>query len=172
MFTTTVERLEGDDAGVYAAHLRRTRHRRIDELPRPVRGTAHELSVDHVVFALGYRVQPPPGTETIGFPLRRTEQHDALLDRRWLASGIMAGQRSVERTDTGPRSRVGWLALEREVGLAVASSQSRPAGGRGLGSAVVAAKTPAGWAGGSGAGAAATPRASPPPRRHGPRECG
>ena len=120
-FTTTVERLEGDDRGVRAAYLRRTRQRRIDKQPRLLRGHAERLPVDHVVFALGYRVQRPPSTETIEFPLPPSGQRDAVLDRRWLASGIMAGQTAAEHGD-GPRSRVGWLALERERGLAVATS--------------------------------------------------
>ncbi len=111
-FTTTVERFEGDSRGVRAAWLRRTRQRRVDQQPRPLRGAAERLPVDHVVFALGYRVERLPSAETIELPLPPTKQQDALLDRRWLASGIMAGN----------HSRVGRLALEREVGLAVASS--------------------------------------------------
>jgi glutamate synthase (NADPH) small chain len=111
-FTTTVERLEGDAGGVRTAWLRRTRQRRVDRLPTVLRGTAEPLAVDHVVFALGYRVERPVSTEAIQIPLPTGKLPDSLLDRRWLASGIMAG----------PRSPVGWLALEREVGLAVATS--------------------------------------------------
>jgi len=111
-FTTTVERLEGDASGVRAALLRKTRQRRVDRMPTVLRGAAERLAVDHVVFALGYRAERPPSSEAIQIPLPAGERRDSLLDRRWLASGIMAGS----------RSRIGWLALEREVGLAVASS--------------------------------------------------
>jgi glutamate synthase (NADPH/NADH) small chain len=121
-FTTTVERLEGDGS-VRAAHLRRTRHRRVDEQPRPLHGPARRMPVDHVVFALGYRVGTLSGTDAITLPLQVTSRHDALLDRRWIASGIMAGRPLPEGERDGPRSRVGWLALERELGLAVAGSQ-------------------------------------------------
>jgi glutamate synthase (NADPH/NADH) small chain len=111
-FTTTVERLEGGADGVRTAWLRRTKQPRVDQLPQLLSGAAEALAVDRVVFALGYRVETPSSAEEIKIPLALGEPRNTLLDRRWLASGIMAS----------PRSQVGWLALRREAGLAVSSS--------------------------------------------------
>jgi NADPH-dependent glutamate synthase beta subunit-like oxidoreductase len=111
-FTTTLERLEGDGAGVRTAWLRRTRQNKIKQRPRVLRGAAEAITVDHVIVALGYRVDASVTGELVSLPLRPVDQTGAIPDRRWTASGI----------PTGPSFAVGTQALQREVGLAVAAS--------------------------------------------------
>lgn len=111
-FTTTVERLEGDPEGVRTAWLRRTRQVAANKLPEPLPEAAEAFAVDKVIFALGYRVDVTVTAGEIDLPLPRVDQRNQVLDRRWIASGILAGV----------RPGAGTLALNREVGLAVASS--------------------------------------------------
>jgi glutamate synthase (NADPH) small chain len=111
-FTTTVERLEGDGVGVSTAWLRRTRQRRLEELPRVVRGEPERLAVDRVVFALGYRVEANIAAEVGTLPLPRIDLRHAFPNLPWTASGLLAGEANT----------LGLQALEREVTLAVAAA--------------------------------------------------
>lgn len=111
-FATTVERLEGDPGGVSAAWLRRTRQRRLEELPRVVPGAATRLAVDRVVFALGYRVEAAVAPEVGTLPLPRIDLRSAVPNRPWTASGLLSGEAGT----------IGLQALEREVTLAVAAA--------------------------------------------------
>lgn len=111
-FTTTLERLEGDGAGVRTAWLRGTRQSKVNERPRVLRGDAEAITIDHVIVALGYRVDASVAGDVVSLPLRPVDQTSTIPDRRWTASGI----------PTGPSFAVGTQALQREVGLAVAAS--------------------------------------------------
>jgi glutamate synthase (NADPH) small chain len=111
-FSTTVERLEGDEGGVRAAWLRCTRQPSVNRRPTVVRGNPERLPVDRVIVALGYRVDAAVAAEVVSLPLPTIDQTRAIPDRRWTASGI----------PTGSPFAVGTQALQREVGLAVASS--------------------------------------------------
>ncbi|MGO9975264.1 MAG: FAD-dependent oxidoreductase [Solirubrobacteraceae bacterium] len=82
-FSTIVERLDGDAGGVRAAYLRRTRQRRREQPPKPLRGDSELLRVDGVIYALGYRVEKPPSVEA----------HQ--LDRVWVAGDALVGPSTV-----------------------------------------------------------------------------
>lgn len=114
-FTTTVERLEGDERGVRTAWLRRTRQQAMHKRPELLPDAAEPLAVDRVIPALGYRVDTSLMSGVAHVPLPRVDQRHAVLDRRWVASGIMAGA----------QRQAALLALDREVGLAVAGSPVR-----------------------------------------------
>lgn len=111
-FTTTVERLKGDGDGVRTAWLRRTVQRKVSQRPRVIDGDPEVLSVDRVIVALGYRVDPAVAASVVALPLPSTDQTRVIPDRRWTGSGI----------PTGPALAIGTQALQREVGLAVAGS--------------------------------------------------
>jgi glutamate synthase (NADPH) small chain len=111
-FATTVQRLEGDEVGVCAAWLLRTRQQRLEKLPRIVPGAPERLAVDRVVFALGYRVEAGIAVEVGTLPLPRIDLRHAFPNIPWTASGLLAGEKST----------IGLQALEREVTLAVAAA--------------------------------------------------
>jgi len=111
-FTTTVERVDGDSSGVRTAWLRRTVQRKVSERPKVIAGDPEALPVDRVIVALGYRVDPAVAASVVTLPLPSTDQTRVIPDRRWTGSGI----------PTGPALAIGTLALQREVGLAVAAS--------------------------------------------------
>ena len=111
LFSTTVERLDGDGR-VATAWLRRTAQRRGTERPKVLRGAAESLAVDRVIVALGYRVDRVVASSVVMLPLPAGDSAHPIPDRRWTASGI----------PTGPAVAVGTQALRREVGLAVAGS--------------------------------------------------
>ena len=114
-FTTTVEGLEGEAVGVSSAWLRRTRQRRLQELPKVAPGAPERLPVDRVVFALGYRVEAAVAAEVGTLPLPRIDLRHAFPNRPWTASGLFGGEAST----------IGLQALEREVTLAVAAAPVR-----------------------------------------------
>lgn len=111
-FTTTLQRLDGDGGGVRTAWLRRTHQSSVKRRPRVLRGAAEAITVDRVVVALGYRVDPSVTGSMVSLPIRAESPAGAIPDRRWTASGI----------PTGPTFAVGTQALQRELGLAVAAS--------------------------------------------------
>lgn len=111
-FSTTVERLEADGLGVSVAWLRRTRQRRLEELPKVIGGAPERLAVDRVVFALGYRVETGVAAAVGNLPLPRIDLRHAFPNRPWTASGLLAGAANT----------IGLQALEREVTLAVAAA--------------------------------------------------
>ncbi len=112
LFSTTVERLEGDADGVRTAWLRTTVQRDGTKRPEVTKAPAQALRVQRVIVALGYRVDAAVAREVAVLPLPSTSPRRIIPDRRWTASGI----------PTGPLGAVGTQALQREVGLAVASS--------------------------------------------------
>lgn len=111
-FSTTVERLEGDAAGVRQAWLRATLQRDGTKRPQVTKAPAFPLEVQRVIVALGYRVDPGVARSVAVLPLPSISQRQVIPDRRWTASGI----------PTGPTGAVGTQALQREMGLAVATS--------------------------------------------------
>jgi glutamate synthase (NADPH/NADH) small chain len=115
-FSTTLERLEGDALGVSAAWLRPTVQRRVGDRPKVAGGTPERLTVNRVVFALGYRVDSGLAASLVNLPLPPVDLRRAIPPRRWLASGILSG------------GSVGPLALAREVTLAAAESPAQRGG--------------------------------------------
>jgi glutamate synthase (NADPH/NADH) small chain len=104
-FGRQVDHFEGGAEGVEAAYLARTRQTRADERPRRMDFPLERLAVDHVVVAMGYRVDPEPVAQTgLKLPLPRPDLRHRVPPRRWLASGILA---EVGRG-------IGLLARERE----------------------------------------------------------
>ncbi len=115
-FCTTVQRLDGDSIGVSSAVLQRTRQRRVGDRPQVLPGGSEHISVNRVVFALGYRIAKDVGGGVVELPLPPVDLRHAIPPRRWLASGILAG------------GAIGSQALAREVTLAVAESPTQGAG--------------------------------------------
>jgi glutamate synthase (NADPH/NADH) small chain len=107
-FATTVYRLEGKDGRVSSAWLSRTRQRSASETPVVTEKLFDSLEVDMVIMAMGYRLDSAMAGRTPGVPIRKTAP--AYVDRRWLASGLMANP----APDFARRQPVGSLALGRE----------------------------------------------------------
>ena len=110
-FLRTLTALRGEAGRVTRAELARTTHARADRRPTVVTGDPEVLSVDLVVMAMGYRVNPAFADALPGTPVRR--ETAGVADRRWSASGILAAPASAF-ADHNP---VGTLALGREIGL-------------------------------------------------------
>jgi glutamate synthase (NADPH/NADH) small chain len=107
-FGTTVDRLEGKGGRVNSAWLSRTRQRSARETPVVTEKIFERLDVDMVVMAMGYRLDPAMAERSPGVPIRKTVPD--YVDRRWLASGLMANP----APDFARRQPVGSLALGRE----------------------------------------------------------
>jgi glutamate synthase (NADPH/NADH) small chain len=114
-FLRTVARLEGDGGRVRRAVLTSTRQNRAGQRPKLLSGDHDTLDVDLVVMAMGYRGDPAFATALPGSPVVREAK--GLPDRRWLASGVLAGPASA----FAHHKPVGRLALGREVGLAASA---------------------------------------------------
>lgn len=107
-FLTSLERIEGVDGHVARASLVSTKQKDAKSLPRVLKGTSQMVDVDMVVMAMGYRVDPAFAKDVIpGTPVRPPLEPAKLPDRRWIASGVLAGS----------DSRAGKMALAREVTL-------------------------------------------------------
>jgi glutamate synthase (NADPH) small chain len=109
-FERTLVSLRGDGR-VERAELARTSQDRADRRPEVVAGSTEELAVDLVVMAMGYRSDPSFATVLPGTPVAKSSSR--VPDRRWRASGILAGPASAY----AHHSPVGTLALGREVAL-------------------------------------------------------
>jgi glutamate synthase (NADPH/NADH) small chain len=107
-FATTVNRLEGKNGRVSSAWLSRTRQRNACETPVVTEKLFESLEVDMVIMAMGYRLDPAMAGRSPGVPIRKTAP--AYVDRRWLASGLMANPAPV----FARQQPVGSLALGRE----------------------------------------------------------
>lgn len=105
-FATNVSRLEGEGGKVKRAILVRTSQKRVDKIPAAIKGTEQVLDIDMVVIAIGYRLDPTFSSLFSKLPARQPVSERLFSDRRWLASGIMAGN-----------NPAGKLAWEREYGL-------------------------------------------------------
>lgn len=111
-FLRTVTRLEGEDGRVRRAALAPTRQTNRNRLPKVLGGDSELLDADLVVMAMGYLGDRAFAAMLPGTPVARTVK--GVPDRRWLASGILAGPASA----SGYHRPVGKLALGRETGLA------------------------------------------------------
>lgn len=105
-FATNVTRLEGEGGKVRRAVLVRTSQKRADKIPVAIKGTEQILDINMVVIAIGYRLDPTFSSLFSDLPMRQPVSERLFSDRRWVASGIMAGN-----------NQVGKLAWEREYGL-------------------------------------------------------
>jgi hypothetical protein len=109
-FSTTLARL-GGDRRVARAELASTVQKRAERPPEVRAGHREVIDVDLVVMAMGYRTDPAFAQVLAGTPVRR--QAEGLADRRWTASGILAGPAS----SFAHHRPVGPLALGRERAL-------------------------------------------------------
>jgi glutamate synthase (NADPH/NADH) small chain len=110
-FCRTLTRIEGEHGRVTRAELAQTTQTRAGRSPKVRSGRPEVLDVDLVVMAMGYRADPAFAPSLPDTPLRR--EASGLADRRWMASGILAGPASAYAN----HSPAGRLALGREVGL-------------------------------------------------------
>lgn len=115
-FSRTLLSLEGDHGRATCAELATTTQARPDRPPKVSRTQRERLAVDLVVMAMGYRVDPSFAKMAPGLPVRRVAS--GIPDRRWTASGVLAGPAS----SFAHRSPVGTLALGREVGTSAAAA--------------------------------------------------
>jgi glutamate synthase (NADPH) small chain len=111
-FLRTVTRLEGESGRVRRAVLGPTRQSRGDRKPKVLSGAPEVLDAELVVMAMGYGGDRAFAAMLPGTPVARMVK--GVTDRRWLASGILAGPASA----SGYHRPVGKLALGRETGLA------------------------------------------------------
>ena len=117
-FSRTLARLEGESR-VVRAFLSLTAQDRPARRPEVLRRPPEVVEVDLVVMAMGYRNDPAFASATPGAPRRRAAS--GLADRRWSASGVLAGPASA----FAHHYPVGHLALEREQGLWAAAFATR-----------------------------------------------
>ncbi|HUZ21579.1 MAG TPA: FAD-dependent oxidoreductase [Acidimicrobiales bacterium] len=115
LFQRTLKKLEGVEGRVGRALLAKTVQASRERPPKILDGEIEVLRIDLVVLAMGYRADPAFAPALPGAPLRRSA--GGLPDRRWQASGILAGAASA----SAQASPVGRLALGRELGLEAAS---------------------------------------------------
>lgn len=118
-FTSTVVELVGPDGAVTGARIARTRQERADRRPVVLEGSAELVAVDHVVLAMGYRLDPELSSDDLARLVPK--QVDGLPDRRWIGSGILAAP-------APPFARhqpVGRLALGREAARTAAALPRR-----------------------------------------------
>ncbi len=118
-FSRTVTAIVGDDAGVTGARLASTRQERADRRPEVLRGSEEPLAVQHVVLAMGYRLDPELSNGDLATLVPR--RAEGLPDRQWTGSGILAAP-------APPFARhqpVGRLALGREAARASAALPRR-----------------------------------------------
>ncbi len=107
-FSTTINHLESIEGGLIQAHLSLTQQNSARELPKVVSKLAAAERVDLVVMAMGYRVDASFSTILPDSPIAR--RSEGLTDRRWQASGLLAGG----APEFARRQPVGKLALGRE----------------------------------------------------------
>ncbi len=119
-FTSTVVELVGTDGTVSAARIAATRQDRATERPHIEKNSAELVPVDHVVLAMGYRLDPELSTGDLATTV--SKQVDGLPDRQWTASGILA----VSNPPYARRQPVGRLALGREKARTTAALPRRP----------------------------------------------
>ena len=107
-FLATLSRLEASNGAVSVAVLSHTRQSRKDRPPEVVAADAERLPIDMVVMAMGYRIDPEITKTMPTLPVKKSLPND--VDRRWIASGIMAAASA----EWSRQQAVGKLALGRE----------------------------------------------------------
>jgi hypothetical protein len=118
-FSTTLERLAGEDGRVATAHLAPTRQQSAGERPEVVRGQSAVLRVDMVVMAMGYRIEPELAESVGGVTVSKSTT--GVPDRRWRGSGILANA----APEFARHQPVGRLAIGREHARAVSGLARR-----------------------------------------------
>ncbi len=116
-FSRTLARLVGEGR-VEQAFLSSTAQDRPEDRPKVLRLPPEVVDVGLVVMAMGYRNDPAFAAVAPGTPQRL--EVDALPDRRWTASGVLAAPAAGAHRDP-----VGRLALRREQGLWAAAFAPR-----------------------------------------------
>jgi glutamate synthase (NADPH/NADH) small chain len=114
-FATNVAGLAGEDGKLKTALLVRTNQTRADRVPTAIRGTEWTMDVRMVVIAIGYKLDSAFSSQFTHLPVRQPVSDRLFPDRRWVGSGIMAGD-----------SEIGRLAWQREFGLRTAAYPRRP----------------------------------------------
>jgi glutamate synthase (NADPH/NADH) small chain len=109
-FATNIVRLEGENGVLKRAVLVPTAGSGADSVPTDVRGSQTAVGVDMVVLATGYGVDHSYSGLFGHVPVTQPSSDRLFPDRRWVASGIMAGD------------GVGKLAWQREYGLRASRS--------------------------------------------------
>lgn len=107
-FSTTIDHLEEISGGKIKAHLNKTQQNRADRKPKVTQRLIATENVDLVVMAMGYRVDASFANILPNVPVSRRSQ--GLMDRRWQASGILAGGAPIFARN----QPVGLLAIGRE----------------------------------------------------------
>ena len=87
-FSRTLTGLNGEEGRVRSAELAATVQERAAERPRVVPNSMERLSVDLVVTAMGYRIDPDLAALAGSVPVKK--EVPAVPDRRWIGSGILA----------------------------------------------------------------------------------
>ncbi len=118
-FSSTVVGLEGTGGTVAVARIARTRQERADRRPVIQQGSDELVPVDHVVLAMGYRLDPELSHDDLGRPF--VKQAPELPDRRWTGSGILAAP----APSFARHQPVGRLALARETARVTAALPRR-----------------------------------------------
>jgi len=113
-FSTTINHLENVEDGLVKAHLNLTEQKSAGEMPKVVAKLATTEVVDLVVMAMGYRVNASFSTILPDSPIPRRSV--GIPDRRWQASGLLAGGAPAFARN----QPVGKLALGRESAYAQA----------------------------------------------------
>jgi NADPH-dependent glutamate synthase beta subunit-like oxidoreductase len=113
-FSTNITRLEGENGRLKRAVLVRTVQKKGGGNAETMRGTEQSIEVNMVVLATGYGLDPAFSSIFGRSPLLAPPLRGVLPERRWLASGILAGQ-----------GQAGRLAWEREYGLEASRTPKR-----------------------------------------------
>ncbi|HEX7405234.1 MAG TPA: FAD-dependent oxidoreductase [Candidatus Nanopelagicaceae bacterium] len=116
-FSTTVDHLESVGDGLVKAHLNFTEQKSALGKPEVIAKLAASEVVDLVVMAMGYRVDTSFSTILPHSPISRRAL-PGLTDRRWQASGLLAGGAPVFARN----QPIGQLALGRESAYAQADA--------------------------------------------------
>ena len=119
-FSSTVAAIVGGDDGVTGARLARTRQESADRRPQVLQGSEELVPVQHVVLAMGYRLDPELSHDDLA-RLQPRQPAEGVPDRQWTGSGILA----VPAPAFARHQPVGRLALGREAARAAAAMPRR-----------------------------------------------
>ncbi len=108
-FGTTVDHFEGENGKVTKAVLLSTSQESAAKLPVTIKSSAHEIEVDLVIMAMGYRIPSDITDRFPQVPIKKTTPE--LVDRRWRASGLFAEQ----TVEWARNLNVGSIALSRDI---------------------------------------------------------
>jgi glutamate synthase (NADPH/NADH) small chain len=125
-FATNLARLEGENGKLKRAVLVRTRQSKAQASPEVIKGSEEIFEVNLVVLSTGYGLDPKFKSLFAPLPLRQPASDRYFPDRRWVASGLLAGNNPVGkmawdreyglRSSTHPRQGKLWLVGDALVG--------------------------------------------------------